>query len=566
MELRISDLLDELQEVPIDILPYTAASEKRVNELTLSKIREHGKPKPHIRGSSVISKVLIAAVLITALAFTVMAATGTQFEDWIVGLEKPKEGAHLQYDSDLLLGGTSYHWEVSNWMLLLTAADATENGITLEAMEYGNGMKHGTLTMDGAYWMESWNGSGYEAMAITIPAGEQVAIEPQEKYRWNVDWSRSYGPLESGSYRLGIPLTYTAEDGTKEKVEFYAKFRIFSEEMDNYIKKCNDAVKHRYEQQVLHFKETHYPHNPSLRNEMGYVYYTEEVWKYGDDFLTALRYYDENGQYIEEYGGGHLCRDGVGYALEWTDETLSEVSQWERASYVEDDDVSYGMFLRAEVIEPIIGEIWDDGNTIYMVSFYDGMDETLLTEEELQQLNEENPLWNHNYNEYVYTFDDAGNLIEYESISQTAKSAENSQRETTYKFEIYDTAPEEVQRMIHMHDVSNPPAFTWQEEQSRYGEMVDILEKAKTSGFRNTTAQKISCADDAVDIARKDAVITEHPYYREGDEYNLAQVFYDENADVWKIAFGYSQEDNKQIYVYLSGDGITLMTVYPPYE
>lgn len=558
MELRISDLLDELQEVPIDILPYTAASKKRVNELTLRKIHEHGNPKNHTRSSHVISKVLIAAVLITALAFTVMAATGTQFEDWIVGLEKPKEGQYSQYDSELLLGGTSYHWEVSNWMLLLTAADATENGITLEAMEYGNGMKHGTLTMDGAWWLESWNGSGYEAMAITIPAGEQVNIEPQGKYRWKVDWSRSYGSLESGSYRLGIPLTYTAEDGTKEEVEFYAKFRIFSEEMKGYIDKCNDALKARYEQEVLHFKETHYPHNTSIRNELGYVYYTEEVWKYGNDFLSALRYYDENGVWIEDYGGGHLCRDGVGYTLNWTDETLSEVSQWERASYVEDDDVSYGMFLRAEVIEPIIGEIWDDGNTIYMVSFYDGMDETLLTEEELQQLNEENPLWNYNYNEYVYTFDDSGNLTGYESIAQTAKSAENSKRETTYKFEIYDTAPEEVQRMIRMHDVSNPPAFSWKDEQSLYGEMVDNLD------FRNTTAQKITCADDAVDIARKDAVITEHPRYREGDEYNLAQAFYDESADVWKIVFGYSQEDNKQIYVYLSGDGITLMTVYPP--
>ena len=98
---------------------------------------------------------------------------------------------------------------------------------------------------------------------------------------------------------------------------------------------------------------------------------------------------------------------------------------------MEDDDVSYGMFRHVEVIEPIIGEIWVDGNRIYMVSFYDGMDETLLTEEELQQLNEENPLWNYNYNEYIYTFDDSGNLTGYESIAQTAKSAENAQRETT---------------------------------------------------------------------------------------------------------------------------------------
>lgn len=560
MELNIYDLLDELQEAPIDILPYTAASEKRITELTLSKIHEHGKKKTHIRSGGMISKVLIAAVLIAALTFTVMAATGTQFEDWIVGLEKPKEGEYSGYDTELLTGGSAYYWEVSNWMLHIDTVDVTATGMTIDCWEYGSAERTGTLTMDGAWWLEQWNGSGYEPIDVAIPEGEQVRIEKQSTHRWHVDWGTSHGELLPGSYRLGIPFTYTSQNGNVETQKFFAKFRIFSEEMKGYIDKCNDALKARYEQEVLHFKEVHYPHNTSIRNELGYVYYTEEVWKYGDDFLTALRYYDENGQHIEEYGGGHLCRDGVGYALDWTDEMLSEVSQWERASYVEDNDVSFGVFLHGEVIEPIIGEIWDGGNTIYMVSFYDGMDETLLTEEELQQLNEENPLWNYNYNEYVYTFDDSGNLTGYESIAQTAKSAENSQRETTYKFEIYDTAPEEVQRMIRAQNVSKPVSFSWADDQVRYSEI------AKTSGFRNTVSQTVSSIDAAVEIARKDAVITEHPTYREGDEYNLAKAYYDEHADIWKIVFGYSQEDEKQIYVYLSGDGITLMTVYPPCE
>ena len=149
MGLNIYDLLDELQEVPIDILPYTAASEKRITELTLSKIHEHGKKKTHIRSGGAISKVLVAAVLIAALTFTVMAATGTQFEDWIVGLEKPKEGECSGYDTELLTGGSAYYWEVSNWMLHIDTVDATATGMTIDCWEYGSAERTGALTMDG---------------------------------------------------------------------------------------------------------------------------------------------------------------------------------------------------------------------------------------------------------------------------------------------------------------------------------------------------------------------------------------------------------------------------------
>lgn len=551
MELRISDLLDDLQEVPIDILPYTAASEKRIKELTLTKIRDQGKQNA-ARRVRVISKVLIAAALITALTFSVMAATGTQFEDWIVGLEKPKTGEYTHYDSDLLLGATSYYWEVSNWMLLLTEADATENGITLEAMEYGNGMKHGTLTMDGTYWLESWNGSGYEILAVTIPAGEQVVIEPLGTYHWKVDWSGSCGALDAGSYRLGIPLTYTAEDGSKEDVSVYAKFRIFSKEMEGYIDQCNDALKARYEQEILHYQEIRYPTVPGLN----YDYYTHETWKYGDDFLDVTSYFHKDGSLYNR--GGHLLRDGRGYTLHWVDEECNTVAQWERAKYVEEDDVAYGFYLHGEVMMPVLGEIWDDGNRIYAVSYYDSEDESLLTVEERQQMEAHNPYWNYDYDEQVYTFDDSGNLIGYEHIMQLARSAEASERATTYKLEVFDTNPEEIRKAIDKHDVSKPGPLWWPEEQALYGEI------AKTEGFRNTVARKITCADDAIDIAWDEADITEHPSYREGDVYNLAQACYDETADVWRVGLCYSQDDDKRLLVYLSGDGITLMTVYPP--
>lgn len=557
MEFNISDLLDELQEVPMDILPYTAASEERIKALTRRKIREKGTAKVHRTGLGTITKVLIAAILVATLTVTAMAATGTRFEDWVVGLEEPKTAENSGYDKDLLMGGSAYYWEVSNWMVRIETMDQSETGITMECIEYGSGEKTGSLTMDGTYWLEVWNGTGYEVMAATIPAGESVTIERQSTHQWSVDWSSMHGALDSGNYRLGIPFTHTAEDGTEEKLKFYAKFRIFSAEMDGYIEKCNDALEARYRQEILHAKETRYQYRADIREELGYAYYTEEIWKYGNDYLTVLRYYDENGTYIEHYGGGHLCRNGVGYTLDWTDEALSEVAEWERAKFVEDNDVSYGFYLRGDVMRAIVGEIWDDENTIYAISYHDFVDESLLSEEDIKRMNEENPLWNYNYDEQVYTFDDSGNLIGYEKISQTARSAEESERATTYKLEIFDTDPEEIRKMIDRQNVSGLQTFTWSEDQARYGET------AVTEGFRNTTPQKVTSADDAVNIARNEADITAHPYYREGDEYNLAAVCYDDGADVWKVQFSYSQDDDKVLLVYLSGDGITLMTVYP---
>ena len=181
MELKISDLLDELPEVPVDILPYTTASEKHIKELTLEKVRRQGNTKVRKLHTGVVGRVLLAAVLAMMLAFSVMAATGTRFEDWLVGLEKPKKGEYSGYDTELLLGGTAYYWEVSNWMIHIDTVDAAATGISIDCMEYGSAERTGTLTMDGAWWLEQWNGSGYEPINATIPAGEQVRIEKQSK-------------------------------------------------------------------------------------------------------------------------------------------------------------------------------------------------------------------------------------------------------------------------------------------------------------------------------------------------------------------------------------------------
>lgn len=76
MNRRISDLLDNIQEDSIDLRESTPLSSDRIKELTMGKIEYNNKSK-HKNAKTVkgiVSKFLIAAILICSLAVTASAA------------------------------------------------------------------------------------------------------------------------------------------------------------------------------------------------------------------------------------------------------------------------------------------------------------------------------------------------------------------------------------------------------------------------------------------------------------------------------------------------------------
>lgn len=95
MEFNISDLLDDLREVPVDIHPQTGASATRIKELTMKKI--HSETKMRHRTLSAFSKIFIAAAVLASLVIPVMAATGFHFSDWLEGMFSQSK----DYDTDL---------------------------------------------------------------------------------------------------------------------------------------------------------------------------------------------------------------------------------------------------------------------------------------------------------------------------------------------------------------------------------------------------------------------------------------------------------------------------------
>lgn len=543
MKLQITDLLDELQEVKVDILPYTSASEDRIKELTMKKISH--QPRQRRQSLGFVRKILIAAAIIVTMAVPVLAATGIVFSDWTAGY---REDRGNQYDESPLFGSGSNIWEASNWLLLIQAEDITPTGLTLVCEELGGTEKSGTLEAVGSFWLESWDGTAYVPLEETVPSSASIPISAVQTTRWPIAWEPVYGALPSGHYRVGIPFTCTDSQGQQETQTFYAKFRIFSSEIKPYLDQYHAAIEDLYQQDSYHLLRTSYP-----MQDADYRYFHQELWKNGDNYLLQLRYYGPNGMLHNPVG--YLYRDGVGYALEWAAEGMdAEILSWQTADFV-DADYYDGWDTLYLVTEAILGEVYDNGNTIYFVEFHDGVrpgDLGVSAEEAL----EINPYINHDYTERACTFDNEGNLIRVENALRSSMDPDSANILVTHVLEVLDTPSDEIARIIERQDTSTVPAFSWTEDRSTYSGC------AHTGGFVNQEAQDSPTASQIIDLARTELKPERDADFRDG-AYNMVRVFRDESEEIWKVVFQDSQDDRVMQIIYLNSKGQTVMIAVP---
>lgn len=523
MEFNITDLLDDLNEVNLDIRPNTGASANRIKELTMKKIQKENAAKR--RGTSVLFKVALAAAILASLAIPVMAATGFHFTDWLEGLFT----VGADYDSDLSDGSASKNWQLSGYVVELKAEEVSAEGLCLTCEEWGNGEKTGTLTADDSFWLEQWDGGAYTAMtpASEVPAGKTNTIAPNQTVSWRVSWADSYGPLESGSYRIGKTFTYTDASGKHQSVEFYAKFRVFTEDMAPYIEACEAALKEVLNRDSYHIMQTTVGEDMSIYTGEEYAYYTSTVWKNGNDFLRERRYVQEDGTVIAH--DGELFRDGKGYKLTWNgDGVLSGVASWEEADWLDETnrDRWYGQM---EVSDAHVGEVCTEGTTtILLLGYTDGNGQE-------------------DYRKQSFTVDDSGKLLTAQKLWLSEKEGTEEDARYGITLEVHDTSAAEIAKVIAAQNVDKPVSFSWQADQARYPAGSAGV---KTEGFANTAARKVDL-QNVVSIAQAECTL---------EWQNTAVVFYDETAQVWKVELGFSQDDSCQT-VYLSHEGITLLVV-----
>ncbi len=540
MKRRISDLVDGCQAHDLELFARTPLAPRRIKELTMKKIDAGYRPK------RLSFRLLVAAAIIAALGIPVLAASGIRYSDWLENWKNT--GTGQTFDEDPLHGGSEKRWMFSDWVFEIRTEEASSTGMTICYAEVGAGEKGGTLTAKDDAWLEKWDGEGYVPIDGTIPVQETIRITPGSSQIWTVDWQTVHGQLSSGSYRLGRTFVYSAEGSAQEDMVYYAKFRVFSQEVGAAVETCMDAVEQLHSRESYHLVRTYYY---DKTDDFG-RYYTEEVWKSGNHFLQERRYYNADGSLKSR--NGTMLRDGVGYTLEWAgDSVLSGLADWEKADWM--DPTSFDYWLSPmDVIDSLVGEVSIDGNVIEIFEYHNWKDETTMTQEQIDKLEAKSPLWNHDYTRYCYTFDDHGNLTDFSRGKMLSLDPETADLNLTDTVEVFDTGAEEIASVIAAQNVDTVRTFSWEEEYAAF------QESGFTDGFHNTKPTTIKTAEDAEAVARKECDVSRDPTFRAA-EYNLVKVSYDGDAQMWKVEFGYSQGNETQT-IYLDSEGITrLVTV-----
>ncbi len=522
MEYNIPDLLDCLREVNVDIQPNSGASAKRIKELTMKKIHSENKKKH--RSLSAFTKVLIAAAVLASLAIPVMAATGFHVTDWLEDMFATAG----EFDDSRVTGSASKNWAVSGWVFEVTGKDAKPAGMTVELDQWDTVQeKSGKLTTDESYWIEIWNGEAYEKLpqpAAKIDIGKTITIEEGSHLVWDIDWTNTYGNLESGSYRLGKNMTYTNEAGEAETVECYAKFRIFPQDMTSYIESAKAAVEELRTRDSYHLTLT----DTSYGDDQEFGKCIENQWKNGEDFLEELLYFDQEGNLVAHKG--YLMRHGRGYALTWkADNALSGVATWESIDWLDElnRDLWAGQF---EIFDANVYEVSGEGDTTHVFMAYGFNDG-----------------W---FDKLSITVSPAGKLTAAQRIGASSQEAlDKAAAQMT--LEVHDTTAAEIEKVITAQIVDKPVSFSWVEEQAAHPAG---SEGVKTEGFVNTKSQGTVTLRNVVSIAKKECT-------HDVEWLNTAIVSRDEIADMWKVELRFSQDDTLCQTVYLNAEGITQLVV-----
>ena len=530
MELNIPDLLDGLQDESVPIQPCTQSSPARIKELTMKKIHKYEKPRG--RGLSFVTKVLVAAIIITTLAIPVMAATGFQLTDWLKGLNKHDyEEWQTHYES----------WEKTEgfWQIGMTARDLSREGMTLSVREAQDSPVTGKLEIHDGYWLEKWNGEAFEKMtaASEAKAGENREIKDGDEYEIAVNWAAAYGSLESGRYRLGKEFTYTYTDGKTVKLTEWAEFRIFNEDMTPYIEECKSALDELLNREHSHISLDEYMYainSMDVEERMEY-----EIWKNGEDYLMirSMEAYKENrtGRW-----GEMLLDNEVGIDItSWVNDDITQgADDWKYDELLSPDLNLFDIWhLCLAVNDSQVGQIWVEENTITLTcAAYPEPDMVV-------------------YTEHIFYFDEVGNLVGGELWYLPEPNCPQEEKWISYKMTVHDTSAADIAKAIEAQKVGQPDTFSWAQEKE---EAMEKRGAVITSGFNNTNPVTIENGYDAFMHGFGDYEVV-------ADTHHDSKVSYDADADMWKVEYMWAN-GNIHATIYMNGDGITQLVVMEDYE
>ena len=315
MEVLITDLLEDIPVPTYDLVESVKVSENRIKHLTREKIH-HNCGDIHTVSRRSIAKIAILAAVVVCLSISVFAVLNAPITQWFYN----KTQDIKSYDTDLYIGSVSKTWEVGEWTFELRSQSVSASGMTVLCTESKGSCSSGQLFTSEAYWLEKWNGRGYDRYKAEVEPGSvntSIEISQNTTTLIPINWKALFGELTPGYYRLGLVFRNLADSGSVIDLPCYVKFRILDVDCMAYYDQYMKALHSLRNQQNWHVTLFTY-----LENTKNYSSYSHEIIKHGDDYWEEICYWNENGMQIKHNAAVYV--NGKGYRLAQNDENENQ--------------------------------------------------------------------------------------------------------------------------------------------------------------------------------------------------------------------------------------------------
>lgn len=436
------------------------------------------------------------------------------------------------YNEDTGIGCMSKNWMLDEASIELSAAPPVDGQVEITCQEWGLNSE-GTLTIGTEYWIEKWNGKTYEEIPTL---DEKPWIVPQQQVicgtesSWKVDYREKYGDLKPGNYRIGLMVSKESQSGEPAELGCFAKFRVQETNLAPYLEQFNQAFQALTGRESCHFQEVDYMGNYLSDDNLEYDIRMEENWKSGNSFLScgsAKKVVEES---IPPSRGGRMLRDGVGYILSWEEGFVSGPPEsWITVDYIDESDI----WLWKNYFDHAYQYAID-------VQSFDGQMNIILDQGDFHG--------ERMYFEIRVFFDANGDIqrLEESRIPDPAYSEEDRILWDTVEF--FPTPAEEITQRIQGIDLTSASPFSFAEDKQQIEANGYVV---KTDGFHNITAQGQVNIESATKLAKAEVT----------SKSNIVRVCYDQDAEIWKVTFTYSQDDSIYYAVYMDNTGVTQLIV-----
>lgn len=385
--------------------------------------------KQHKQYSS--NRIILIAAMIALLLFLVGCGAYIVVRN-LYWSEELREDL-VSYNENADIGNVSKNWIIEEAAIELSAEPPINGNVTITCKEWSQ-KTDGTLTVGNEYWIEKWDGTTFEEIptldkTLWIVPEQEVVCGSESS--WTVNYRAKYGELGAGQYRIGMMFSKVSQAGETAQLGCYAKFNIqnaaYAPTLEAFTVSMNDILNsHSYH--IIR-----YSYDMPYSSPFSAV--KTEILKYGDNYAVCNtgKSKDTDGWAAE--GDGSLYRNGIGYSIEWSGDSVTSIPQkCSKASYVTAEVPLWSTFFDSAYQSAI--DVTTGDNQLRIIAL------TGIKMDEFYEMR------------IFFTAD--GAIYRMECAGIPDKSYAEEDRELWSVVEILTTPPEEAELLLQDIDVSIP--------------------------------------------------------------------------------------------------------------